>query len=224
GEAGGHPTQGPEGRNPASAGGAASAQRPTRGRFLRDRILAIASVNPTATAQKLLLILINDPELPADTRLAVGRRVFQSDRPRSAEGRSKKSTAHIHRPNQGSPHGKPADQGREPQPRTSTTSVGSVGLATFPALDLLLRIAQDEAASPAERHKAASEVAQHFLPKKIASKKSRRPKFPPDEYGFSVDPNLARELRDTKLKLACLPLSGKKLSPYAVAQKATKLQ
>src|SRR5262249_29424803 len=129
GEDGGPPNQCPEGRNPASAAAAASAQRPTRGRFLRDRILAIASVNPTTTAQKLLLILINDPELPADTRLAVGRRVFQSDRPRSAEGRSKKSTAHIHRPNQGSPHGKPADQGREPQPRTSTTPVGSVGLA-----------------------------------------------------------------------------------------------
>jgi hypothetical protein len=39
-----------------------------------------------------------------------------------------------------------------------------------------------------------------------------------------VDPNLARELRDTKLELACLPHSSKKRSPYATAQKASKLQ
>jgi hypothetical protein len=35
---------------------------------------------------------------------------------------------------------------------------------------------------------------------------------------------LARELRDAKLQLACLRLSSKKLTPYAVAQKASKLQ
>jgi hypothetical protein len=87
-----------------------------------------------------------------------------------------------------------------------------------------LRIAQDETASPAQRYKASSEVAQQFLPKKIGSKKSPSSKFTADEYGFSVDPNLARELRDTKLKLACLPLSSKRLSPYALAQKAAKLQ
>src|SRR5262249_48853925 len=110
------------------------------------------------------------------------------------------------------------------QPHTAATSVGKVGLATFPALDLLLRIAQNKTATPAERRKAALEVTQHFLPKKIGPKKARRPKFPPDEYGFSVDPNLARELRDIKLKLACLPVSSTKLSPYAIAQRATKLQ
>ena len=97
-------------------------------------------------------------------------------------------------------------------------------LATLRTLDLLLRIAQDATATPAERRKAASEAARCFLPKKPGPKKSRRGKFLPDEYGFSVDPNLARELRDAKLQLACLRLSSKKLTPYAVAQKAGKLQ
>ena len=77
---------------------------------------------------------------------------------------------------------------------------------------------------PAERRKAASELAQYFLPKNPTQKKSRRSKFTSDQDGFVVDPDIARELRDTKLKLAFLPLSGKKLSPYAFAQKASKLQ
>ena len=83
---------------------------------------------------------------------------------------------------------------------------------------------QDATATPAERLKAASEAARFLLPKKPGPKKSRRGKFPPDEYGFSVDLNLARELRDAKLQLACLRLSSRKLTPYAVAQEASKLQ
>jgi len=80
----------------------------------------------------------------------------------------------------------------------------------------LLGVVQDAAAMPSERRKAASELAEHFLPK-ISGK------FPPDECGFAIDPDLARELRDSELKLACLPLA-EKLTPYAIAQKATKLQ
>ena len=109
-------------------------------------------------------------------------------------------------------------------PGRATTSVANGGLATLPTLDLLLRIAQDATATPVERLKAASEAARFLLPKKPGPKKSRRGKFPPDEYGFSVDPNLARELRDAKLQLACLRLSSRKLTPCAVAQKASKLQ
>ena len=84
-------------------------------------------------------------------------------------------------------------------------------------------VAQDAAATPAERRKAASELAQHFLPKNPGRNKSRPSKFPPDERGFVVDPDLARELRDSKLKLACLPLA-EKVTPYAVALRAAKLQ
>ena len=78
------------------------------------------------------------------------------------------------------------------------------------------------ATQPAERRKAASELAQYFLPKKPSQKKSRRGNFAPDQYGFVVDPNEARELRDTKLELAYL--SKRKFTPHAIAQKATKLQ
>jgi hypothetical protein len=119
---------------------------------------------------------------------------------------------------------KPADEGRETSLlQTATTPVTNVGLAALPTLDLLLRMAQDATAPPAERRKAASEAARFLLPKKPGPRKSRRGKFPPDECGFSVDPNLARELRDAKLQLACLRLSSRKLTPYAVARKADKL-
>jgi hypothetical protein len=56
-----------------------------------------------------------------------------------------------------------------------------------------LRIAQDDTASPADRRKAASEVALYLLPKKNAPRKPQHHKFPPDECGFSVNPNWAKE-------------------------------
>jgi hypothetical protein len=176
-------------------------------------------------AHELLLSLVDDPALPADTRLAVGRKLFQANRPGSVADRSKKSNAQSHPLIRGVQDDKLADEANQTsQVQKGKTLVPKAEPTTFATLGLLLRIAQDPTAAPVERRKAASEAAQYFLPKKIAPKKSRRRKFPPDECGFSVDPNLARELRDTKLKLACLPLSGAKLSPYTIAQRATKLQ
>jgi hypothetical protein len=111
-----------------------------------------------------------------------------------------------------------ADGRHRTQPPERRVNVG------LPALDLVLRIAQDATATPMERRKAAAEAARFLLPKYPGPKKSRRGKFLPDECGFAVDPNLARELRDAKLQLSCLRLSSKKFTPYAFAQKAGKLQ
>ena len=94
---------------------------------------------------------------------------------------------------------------------------------TIAPLDILLSIAQSATATPAERRKAASEAAKYFLPKNPEGKKASRVKFHADECGFVVDPKLARELRDSKLKLACLP-AAKNLTPYVFAQRAAKLQ
>ena len=173
-----------------------------------------ASGDPTAAAHEFLRSLVSDPALPADTRLAIGRRIFRDDRYGSLAERSKQPPRDRKR----------AGEGRETSLPRTATSVANVGLATLPTFDLLLRMVQDAAATPTERLKAASEAARFLLPKEPGPKKSRRGKFPPDEYGFSVDPNLARELRDAKLQLDCLRLSSKRLTPYAVAQKASKLQ
>ena len=64
---------------------------------------------------------------------------------------------------------------------------------------MLFSIVQESATPLWQRRRAASELAQYFLPKKPSQKKSRRGNFAPDQYGFVVDPNEARELRDTKL-------------------------
>jgi hypothetical protein len=205
----------PRGSKPGERRGGRHRATPNKRTVLRERLLAIASANPTAAAHEFLLSLVNDLALPADTRLAIGRRIFRDDRPGSLAERSKQ------RPRDS----KPAGERRETLlPGRATTSVANVGLATLPTLDLLLRMAQDATATPTERRKAAAEAARFLLPKNPVPKKSRRGKFPPDEYGFSVDPNLARELRDAKLQLGCLRLSSKKLTPYAIAQKASKLK
>jgi len=205
----------PRGSKPGERRGGRHRATPNKRTVLRERLLAIASANPTAAAHEFLLSLVNDPALPADTRLAIGRRIFRDERPGSLAECSKQ------RPRDS----KPAGERRETLlPGRATTSAANVGLATLPALDLVLRMAQDATASPMERRKAAAEAARFLLPKNPGPKKSRRGKFPPDGCGFSVDPNLARELRDAKLQLGCLRLSSKKLTPYAFAQKASKLQ
>ena len=208
----------PRGSKPGERRGGRKRATPNKRTVLRERILAIASANPIIAPHDILLRLVNDLVLAADIRLAVGRKLFQAGRERSSDDRSKKKRPPIHLPDS-----KPAsDHGRETsQPGTATRLVARVGPATFPTLDLLLHIAQDATATPAERCKAASEVAQYLLPKKNAPRRPRHHKFPPDECGFSVNPNWAKELRDTKWKLACLPRSD---SPYAVAQKTSKLQ
>jgi hypothetical protein len=64
-------------------------------------------------------------------------------------------------------------------------------ISNFARLDVLLSVAQDAGAVPAERRKAASGAAEYFLPKQRNKKKSRRGKYRPDEYGFSIDPRVA---------------------------------
>jgi hypothetical protein len=95
--------------------------------------------------------------------------------------------------------------------------------AKFATLDVLFRVTQDNTVSQADRRQAASQAAQFFLPKNPRGKTWRRRKFPADECGFAVDPELARELRDAKLKIANLPLE-KKRTPYALARKVSALQ
>jgi hypothetical protein len=66
------------------------------------------------------------------------------------------------------------------------------------ALDLLFSIVQDATAAPAQRRKAASEAALHFLPKTHAR---GRPGDGADAFGFVISPNMAIEYRDSILQL-----------------------
>ena len=133
--------------------------------------------------------------------------------------RSLASNGHARPPSKpGTEIGFDHEANKGPASKRGGAIAAKAGLAT----DLLFSVAQDTAATHADRRKAALQVAEFFRPKNARGKKSHRSKFPPDEYGFVIDPNLARELRDSTLKLACLKLD-KKRTPYAIAREARNL-
>lgn len=214
----------PRGSKPGERRGGRERATPNKRTVLTNKILAVASGNPNATRHELVLILIKDKALPAGTRMAIARKSFPARTSRAIDDGAEKSVVRRLRQIK-APTDLHPDPGvhRHPPSSNRTWPDARTGPINFATLDLLLSVAQDAAATPSERHKAASELAQHFLPKTPGRNRSRRSKFLPDERGFVVDPDLARELRDSKLKLACLPLA-EKLTPYAVALRASKLQ
>ncbi len=216
----------PRGSKPGERRGGRQRATPNKRTVLTERILAVASANPTASCDELVAILVKDQKLPASSRVAIARKWFAAARSRSANGRSKKGNAANARGSEATERPAPLKSDRGAARTTPQSTIGSSPHASMAMnlamLPVLLSIVQDSTTQPAERRKAASEMAQYLLPKKPTQKKSKRGKFASDQYGFVVDPDAARELRDTKLELACL--SKRKFTPHAVAQKATKLQ
>jgi hypothetical protein len=210
----------PRGSKPGERRGGRQRATPNRRTVLTDRILASAAANPSAVVHELVLILAKDQGLPAGIRLIVARKAFCFGS-RPTRGRSSNSVARVASPTEPIIKIHPShvvnNQG------LASENGPAIGAKAGLTLELLFTVAQDSAASPADRRRAAAQAAEFFLPKNARGKKSRRGKFPPDERGFVVDPELARELRDSKLKLACLGIP-KNHRPYAIAQKATKLQ
>jgi hypothetical protein len=209
----------PRGSKPGERRGGRQRATPNRRTVLTNTILAAAAANPTATVYNLVLILAKDQALAADTRMAIARKALLFGPSRSMHNRAAAANG----------HGKPSSEmgtrigpDHEANKRTAPKRSGAIAAKAGLATDLLFAVAQDIAAAPADRRKAASQVAEFFLPKSARGTNVRRGKFPPDEYGFVVDPKLATELRDSKLKLACLNLA-KHHTPYAIAQKARTL-
>jgi hypothetical protein len=85
------------------------------------------------------------------------------------------------------------------------------------ALDALFGVVQDATANPKTRRRAALKIAEFLLPK--AGKKA---KVIPDEYGFSINPNLVSAYRDIKLELWALKREPTRKIP-AIAEKIKKL-
>jgi hypothetical protein len=213
----------PRGSKPGERRGGRQRATPNKRTVLTDRILAVASANPTASCDAIVAILIKDQQLPADVRVAIARKWFTGARSRSAKGRS--ATGNAARAD-GSQARTPLKSGRGAARITSPSTKGASPTASpttnLLMLPVLLSVVQEEATQPAERRKAGAELALYFLPKKPTQKKSRRGNPVTDQYGFVVDPDVARELRDAKLALA--RLSKRKLRPHTFAQKATMLQ
>jgi hypothetical protein len=86
------------------------------------------------------------------------------------------------------------------------------------ALDALFGVVQDATANPQVRRKAALKIAEFLLPK--AGKKA---KVIPDEYGFSISPNLASAYREIQRELRALVSEPTRKIP-AIAEKIKKLE
>jgi hypothetical protein len=203
------------GSRPGERRGGRKRGTPNRRTILRDRILAIGLEHPTASQHAFLLKLVKDRKLPADTRIAVApqcfppkrRRSSRTGRPRALAGRRTTiaqealASEGFAAPSNGwqTPAMVPAIRDWNPQ-----------------ALDALLGVVQDATANPKVRTKAALKIAEFLLPK--ADKKE---KIIADEYGFSINPNLASAYRDIQLELRAL-VNGPTYKIPAIAEKIKK--
>ena len=202
------------GSGPGERRGGRKRGTPNRRTILRDRILSIGLDHPAASQRAFLVKLVKDRELPAETRMAVAPQCFPPKRTRSLRtGRpralgSRTSIAQEARATAGAAV---ASKG---------APMSAVVLAmrdwTPQALDALFGVVQDATANPKARRKAALKIAEFLLPK--AGKKA---KVIADEYGFSINPNLASAYRENQRELRAL---GPTRKIPAVAEKIKKLE
>jgi hypothetical protein len=191
------------GSKPGERRGGRKRCTPNKRTVLADRILALAARHTTATRSEFLAMVVDDQVLPADIRLAVARR-------------SRPAPVRAKRPSKS-----------QASAMAAPTRPNGISAQSLAALDPLLRVAQDVTAAEAARRQAAADIAIFFLPHYLGRRTKKRKKFPADEFGFAVDPNRARELRDLNLELKWLAVGvsrGRKASPEAFAKKVSALQ
>jgi hypothetical protein len=187
---------------------------PNRRTILRDRILAIGLDHPAASQRAFLLKLVKDRKLPADTRIAVAPQCFPPKRTRSVRTGRPRVLA-------GSTIAQEAlAEGSAAASKGSQTPAGVPAIRDWhpQALDALFGVVQDASADPKVRRKAALKIAEFLLPKA-----GKKPKIIPDEYGFSINPNLASAYRDIQLELQALVNEPTRKIP-AIAEKIKKLE
>ncbi len=185
------------GSRPGERRGGRKRNTPNRRTILTDRILSIGLDHPTASRRAFLLTLVKDPKLPADTRIAVAPKCFPQKRSRSSRTRRPQALTNIRTT---------IAQEVLATVGSAVASGGSQTPAAVPAIrdwnpqaiDGLFGVVQDATANPKARRKAALKIAEFLLPK------AAKEKLIADEYGFSINPNLANAYRDAQLELRAL--------------------
>ena len=163
----------PRGSKPGERRGGRQRATPNKRTVLRDRILAVASgIRPPRSLSSCRSWLATKHCQPT-FGIAIARKVPAEKPSKTANARARKTKV-----------AKAQVAGNKTYPKSPKGTA-----TTFARLDLLLSIVRSEAVTEAGRRKAASELAEFFLPKRLARK---RIKFPADEFGFSVDAQLAR--------------------------------
>ena len=169
----------PRGSKPGERRGGRQRATPNRRTVLANRILAVTAATPASTLNELVIVLAKDQRLPADIRMAAARKA-------SLFGSSRSMHSHSAAPNgNGKPPSKPETKTGPDSEANNKGSASKEDRATAAkpgvVTDMLFAMAQDTAASAADRRKAASQIAEFFLPKDAGGKKPRRGEFPPDE-------------------------------------------
>jgi hypothetical protein len=203
------------GSRPGERRGGRKQGTPNRRTILRDRIIALGLDHPAAAQRALLLKLVKDRKLPAETRMAVAPQCFPPKRTRpSRTGRPRALVGStIAQEALATKGAAVASKGAR-----TPAGVGAIGDWTPQALDALFGIVQDATANPEVRRKAALKIAEFLLPKA-----GKKPKVIPDEYGFSINPNLASGYRDIQLELRTL-VNGPMRKIPVIADKIKKLE
>jgi hypothetical protein len=206
------------GSRPGERRGGRKRGTPNRRTILTDRILSIGLDHPAASQRAFLSKLVKDRKLPADIRIAVApqcfppkrRRSSRTGRPRALAGSSRTTIAQEAL----------AFEGFAAASKSSQTPAVVPALRDWnpQALDALFGVVQDATANAEARRKAALKIAEFLLPK--ADKKA---KVIPDEYWFSINPNLASAYRDIQLELRALVNAPTYKIP-AIAEKIKKLE
>ncbi len=204
------------GSRPGERRGGRKRDTPNRRTILTNTILSIGLDKPTASWRAFLLKLVKDQKLPADTRMAVMPKCFPAKRTRSSRTGRSQPLAGIWTN---------IPQEASDKVNSGLAFTGSQMPATVPAgrdwnpqaLDALFGVVQDATADPKARRRAARTIAEFLLPKV-----GKKAKTLPDEYGFSVNPNLASAYRDIQLELRALNKSTREIP--AIAQKIKKLE
>ena len=205
------------GSRPGERRGGRKRGTPHRRTILRDRLLSIGLDHPAASRRAFLLKLVKDRKLPADTRMAVAPKCFPPKRTRSSRTGRPRALAGSRT---SSAQEALATEGFAVASRGAHTPAVVPAIRDWSpqALDALFGVVQDATANPKARSKAALKIAEFLLPK--AGKKA---KVIPDEYGFSISPNLASAYRDMQLELRALANEPTRKIP-AIAEKIKKLE
>jgi hypothetical protein len=166
---------------PGERRGGRQLRTPNRRTVLTDRVLALASKHPDISWTGFLDVLARDKDVPADTRVEVLKSL-------SSRGRQTAASA-----NRGL--AVPADRRRARRSGRSITKMNTYQLEGF------LRVVHDDSAAPKHRRKAALAAAQLLLPVDQNKQKWGALK---DKFGIAINPAMAREYRDIKLRLEAL--------------------
>ncbi len=204
------------GSRPGERRGGRKRDTPNRRTILTDGILSIGLDHPNASRRAFLLQLVKHRKLPADTRMAVASKCFPAKRTQSSMTGRAGALAGI---GTGIAQEALATAGSAVVSNHSGKAVVVAAVRDWSpqALDALLGIVQDASADAKVRRKAAFKIAELLLPKV-----GKKAKALPDEYGFSINPNLASAYRDIQLEVRALA-NGPTRNIPAVAEKIRKL-